>query len=74
MSDQLKIVTTVNNEFEANMVIGLLSDAGINSMQELSGAGVAGRVGGGGARDVYVAAPDFDQAREVLEEKSAEGS
>jgi hypothetical protein len=74
MSDQLnqlKILTTVNNEFEGDMVIGLLSDAGINSMQELSGAGVAGRVGGGGARDVYVAVADFDRAREVLEQSAA---
>jgi Putative prokaryotic signal transducing protein len=70
MSDQMKIVTTVSNEFEAGMVAGLLSDAGIRSMQELSGSGVAGRVGGGGARDVYVAEQDFDRAREILAESA----
>ena len=72
MTDQLRVLTTVNNEFEANMVIGLLSDVGINSMQELSGAGVAGRVGGGGTRDVYVAAKDFDRAREVLDQPAGD--
>jgi hypothetical protein len=72
MSDQLKIVATVSNEFEADMVIGRLSDAGIHSMQELSGAGVGGRVGGGGARDVYVAASNFDRAREVLGRSAAQ--
>ncbi len=70
MSDQLKIVTTVSNEFEAQMVVGLLSEAGIHSMQELGGSGVAGRIGGGGARDVYVAEEDFDRARKVLDEST----
>jgi Putative prokaryotic signal transducing protein len=70
MADQLKILTTVSNEFEAQMVVGLLSDAGIHSMQELGGAGAAGRVGGGGARDVYVAEQDLDRAREVLDQSA----
>jgi hypothetical protein len=72
MSDALKIVMTANNEFEADMVVGLLSDAGIESFQRLSGAGVAGRVGGGGTRDVLVAEPDLDRARDLLSD-SAEG-
>jgi hypothetical protein len=67
MADELKIVTTVNNEFEAGMVLGVLADVGIHAMQRLGGAGVAGRVGGGGARDIYVSAQEFDRAREVLE-------
>jgi hypothetical protein len=67
MSDELKILTSTENEFEADMVVGLLADAGIRSMQRLGGSGVAGRVGGGGARDVCVAEQDLERAREVLD-------
>jgi hypothetical protein len=48
----LKIVTTVGNELEATMVGGVLTDAGIRSMQQLCAGG--GRTGAAGARDVYV--------------------
>jgi hypothetical protein len=68
--DELKVVASASNEFEADMVCGLLSDAGIRSIQRLSGAGVAGRFGGGGARDVLVAEADFDRARDVLNESA----
>ena len=43
MSVTLKVVTTVGNEMEANMVCGLLADAGIRSMQQLCAGG--GRMG-----------------------------
>jgi len=66
MSDELKVLTTVENEFEADMVVGLLSDAGIRSMQQLGNSGIGGRVGGGGMREIYVAESDLDRAREVL--------
>ncbi len=67
MADELKVVKTATNEFEADVFVGLLSDAGIRAMQRLGGSGVAGRIGGGGERDVCVSADDFDRAREVLE-------
>jgi hypothetical protein len=66
MSNELKIVASVANEFEADAVCGLLSEAGIRAMQQLAGAGVGGRVGGGGTRDIYVAERDAERAREIL--------
>ncbi len=67
MANELKIVATVANEFEAAAVCGLLEEAGIRSMQQLSNSGVGGRgMSGGGARDVYVEAGDFDRARDTL--------
>jgi hypothetical protein len=74
MPDELRIVASVANEFEADAVCGLLSDAGIRSMQKLSNTGVGGRVGGGGTRDVYVAERDAARAREILEEPPQEPS
>lgn len=68
MPDELRIVASVANEFEADAVCGLLSDAGIRSMQQLSDTGVGGRVGGGGTRDVYVAERDAERARELLQQ------
>jgi len=70
MADELRILTTVDNEFEAAVVCGRLEDAGIRSMQQLSNRGAAGRIGGGGARDVYVEQQDLDRAHEAL---NAEG-
>src|SRR5207302_590844 len=49
MADELKIVASVANEFEADAVCGALSDAGIRSMLKLANTGVGGRFGGGGA-------------------------
>jgi hypothetical protein len=71
MSGDLQTLTTVQNEFEADMVLGALSDAGIHAVQRLAGAGVAGRFGGGGQRDVCVAEEDLERARDVLERSSA---
>lgn len=68
MSDELRMLASVANEFEADAVCGLLSDAGIRSMQKLANTGAGGRIGGGGARDVYVAERDFERARELLGE------
>lgn len=65
----LKIATSVSSEMEAVLVRGRLSNAGINSMQQCSGAGGRGW-GVGGACDVYVEEQDLDRAREVL---NAEG-
>jgi hypothetical protein len=64
MADELMVVTTVNNELEATVVCGRLSEAGIQSMQRPSAQG--GTWNPAGARDVCVAGPDLDRAREVL--------
>jgi Putative prokaryotic signal transducing protein len=72
--EQLQILVTAGNEFEADIVVGLLYDAGIESFQRLGGSGVAGRIGGGGSRDVLVAEPDLARAREVLESAQQDGA
>jgi hypothetical protein len=66
MADELIVVTTVNNELEATVVCGSLSDAGIQSMQRPS-AHQGGTWNPAGARDVCVAERDLDRAREVLQ-------
>jgi Putative prokaryotic signal transducing protein len=71
--EQLKFLMSAANEFEADIVVGLLTDAGIESFQRLGGSGVAGRIGGGGSRDVLVAEPDFERAREVLDSAEEDG-
>ncbi len=64
MSDDPKIVTTVSNEAEAEMVAERLSEAGIRHMSRPASGGI--RLGAAAARDVYVEAQDLDRAREVL--------
>jgi len=72
MSDELQVIATVQNEFEADMVRGVLAEAGIVAMQRLAASGVAGRLGGGGERDVMVGDADVERARDVLRENAAE--
>jgi hypothetical protein len=64
MSDDPKIVTTVSNEAEAEMVAERLSEAGIRHMTRTASGGI--RLGVAAARDVYVEEQDLDRAREVL--------
>ena len=64
MSDDLRILTTVSNEAEAEMVAERLSEAGIRHMARMAGGGI--RLGAAAARDVYVEERDLDRAREVL--------
>jgi Putative prokaryotic signal transducing protein len=64
MAEDLEIVTTVNNDLEAAVVCGRLSEADIHCIQQPSGRG--GAWNPAGARDVCVAAKDLDRAREVL--------
>jgi Putative prokaryotic signal transducing protein len=71
---ELQILISTANEFEADIVLGLLYDAGIESFQRLGGSGVAGRIGGGGSRDVLVAEPDLARAREVLDSAQQDGA
>jgi len=61
---ELRIVTTVGNEAEAEMVAEALSEAGIRSMAQLSSEGI--RLGAAASRDIYVDEQDHDRALEVL--------
>jgi hypothetical protein len=67
MSEDLKIVATAGNEMEAAMICGRLADAGIRSMQQLANSAAAGRIGGGGPRDIYVEAGELELARAALD-------
>jgi hypothetical protein len=65
MSDEVKIVASVSNEAEAEMVGERLSEAGIRFSVRIASGGI--RLGAAAARDVYVEGRDFDRAREVLD-------
>ncbi len=65
MAEDLRIVTTVGNEAEAEMVAERLSEAGIRFTVRLAGGGI--RLGAAAGRDVCVDGQDLDRAREVLE-------
>ncbi len=64
MSDDLKLLTTVGNEAEAEMVTESLSEADIRSMAQMSSTGI--RLGAAADRDIYVEAKDYERALEVL--------
>jgi len=64
MSDERKIVATVGNEAEAEMVRESLSEAGIRSSAQMSSEGI--RLGAAASREVYVEAQDYEKALEVL--------
>jgi hypothetical protein len=66
----IKILTSVASTAEADMVIALLSEAGIQTMPQRSIGGP--EFGLSGARDVYVEEDDLERAREVL--KASEGA
>jgi hypothetical protein len=65
MSDELKSVTTVGSEAEAEMVRDRLLTADIHAIYQRTIGGP--EWGGSGARTVFVAAQDLDRARAVLE-------
>ena len=73
MSSERRIVATAANEFEAEMICGVLSEAGIESGMELANTGIGGRIGGGGARDIYVHAEDLERAQEALSQTEEPG-
>jgi hypothetical protein len=73
MSTELRIVATAANEFEAELISGALSEAGIESTMELANTGMGGRFGGGGARDIYVREEDVERAKEALKEAEDSG-
>ncbi len=65
MSDELKIVTTVSSEAEAELVRERLLAANIQAISQRTIGGP--EWGYSGARDVFVNAGDLDRAHEVLE-------
>jgi len=73
MSTDLKIVATAANEFEAELISGVLTEAGIESTMELANTGMGGRFGGGGARDIYVRSEDVERANQLLSETQDPG-
>jgi Putative prokaryotic signal transducing protein len=64
MSDDLKSVTTVSSEPEAEMIRERLLAAGIHAVSQRTIGGP--QWGFSGARAVFVNAEDLDRAREVL--------
>lgn len=64
MPDEPRIVTSVSNEAEAQMVGERLSEAGIRFSIRMASGGI--QLGAAAARDVYVEAHDLDRARDVL--------
>ena len=66
--NDLVTVETVGTEFEADIVCGVLRDAGIRCTHEATPMGAATLDGmpGGGPRSVLVRPEDVAQAREVL--------
>jgi hypothetical protein len=64
MSDDLKLVTTVSSEAEAELVSERLLAADIHAISQRTIGGP--EWGASGARDVLVNARDLERAREVL--------
>jgi len=65
MPEELKVLTTVANEAEGEMVAERLSEAGIEHSSRIAAGGI--RLGAAAARDIYVAAADYDRAVKTLE-------
>ena len=61
-------LTTASSEFEAEIILERLSEAGVQAVQQ---GPLAPRVGYPGGRDIYVEEQDLDRARAAL--KAAEG-
>jgi hypothetical protein len=61
---ELRVVTTVGNEAEAEMVREALAEAGIRSMPQMSSGNI--RLGAAAPLDVYVEQQDYDKALAVL--------
>jgi hypothetical protein len=69
--DDLVRLTIVSSELEAEVLRGLLEDAGIRSMHRPTNL-AAGSLDGwaaGGTREVLVAAADLERARELASQK-----
>jgi hypothetical protein len=64
MSEELRVVTTVGNQAESEMVMEALSEAGIRSMPQMHPDNI--RLGPAAPLDIYVEAERYDEAMEVL--------
>jgi hypothetical protein len=62
--DDLRVVATVENETEAEMVEETLTEVGIRSVAQMRPGGI--RLGPAAARDIYVEAGDYERAVEAL--------
>jgi hypothetical protein len=58
-----RYLTTPSNEIEAQIVLGVLGEAGIIAWESNS---LGGPAGSGGPRDVYVEDQELERARQVL--------
>jgi hypothetical protein len=65
MPDELKILTSVSSEAEAEMVRDRLGQAGIGALSQRAIGGP--EWGGSGARNVFVSEKDLPRAHAVLE-------
>jgi hypothetical protein len=59
-------LTTVRDEGEAEVVCGLLRSSGIECEWTITTQGLAGVVGSGGAREIFVDRADLETAQELL--------
>jgi Putative prokaryotic signal transducing protein len=67
--DEIVVVRVVSNEIEADVACGLLRTDGIkcgHRQTNITG-GIGEGVSGFGPREIFVAAPDADRARALLE-------
>jgi Putative prokaryotic signal transducing protein len=67
MADEPVSLTVASNEVEAEMIRGLLSSAGIDSMERPSYTGVAPGLIPGGATEILVRRSQLDDAQALLE-------
>jgi hypothetical protein len=72
MSDQLKVITTVTSEAEAEMIRERLLEADIHAISQRTIGGA--EWGSSGARAVLVNETDLDRARAVLQADEGEFS
>ncbi|MGZ8686984.1 MAG: putative signal transducing protein [Gaiellaceae bacterium] len=67
MADEPVSLTVASNEVEAEMIRGMLSSAGIDSMEGPSNAGVAPGLITGGATEIFVRRSQLEDAQTLLE-------
>jgi hypothetical protein len=72
MSEELKVVTTVTTEPEADLILERLKEAGINAIAQRTIGGP--EFGFSGARAVMVREADLARAHSVLEQDEGEFS
>jgi hypothetical protein len=68
--DDLKWLTTANDELQQSVIVGRLSEAGIRCMGS-SSSGTGLRRGVSGQRDIYVKAADLERAQALLKQDEA---